>query len=43
MQHRYRLFLMLATALGSMAHAATGEYYGPGYTLISAAGDDSDL
>ena len=43
MQHRHRLFMMLAAALGSMAHAATGEYYGPGYTLISAAGDDSDL
>ena len=43
MQHRHRLFLMLAAVLGISAHAATGEYYGPGYTLISAAGDDSDL
>ncbi|WP_040389458.1 hypothetical protein [Cardiobacterium valvarum] len=43
MQHRHRLFLMLAAVLGISAHAATSEYYGPGYTLISAAGDDSDL
>ena len=43
MQHRHRLSLMLAAALGGTAYAATGEYYGPGYTLLSAAEGGNDL